>query len=171
MPASAVFSPVPVTSTRREPEPFTVPAMTCASRTFRDGSRLAGDHRFVDVARAVAHDAVGGNARAGADEHQVSLAEVGGGDLLGPLADDPHRRVGEKLGQFLQCALRLGNRSHLDPVAEDHDRDERRQLPPQVHAREAECDRQAEDEGDGDRQRDERHHAGPAVGELALWRP
>ena len=37
MPASAVFSPVPVTSTRREPEPFTVPAMTWASRVLATG--------------------------------------------------------------------------------------------------------------------------------------
>ena len=72
MPASAVFSPVPVTSTRSEPEPFTVPGDHRAPGAFRTGSRLTGDHRFVDVARPVAHDPVGGHARAGPDEHEVA---------------------------------------------------------------------------------------------------
>ena len=38
MPASVVWSPVPVTRTRRDPDPFTVPAMTCAPTSFRTGA-------------------------------------------------------------------------------------------------------------------------------------
>jgi hypothetical protein len=37
MPARAVRSPVPVTSTRRDPEPFTVPATTSESVSFSTG--------------------------------------------------------------------------------------------------------------------------------------
>jgi hypothetical protein len=37
MPASAVFSPVPVTSTRRDPAPFTVPAITVRPAVLRTG--------------------------------------------------------------------------------------------------------------------------------------
>jgi hypothetical protein len=37
MPASAVPSPVPVTSTRSDPAPLTVPAMTIAPASFRTG--------------------------------------------------------------------------------------------------------------------------------------
>ena len=48
--ASAVRSPVPVTSTRSEPAPLTVPAITFAPSCFWNGHRLAGDHRLVDVA-------------------------------------------------------------------------------------------------------------------------
>jgi hypothetical protein len=56
--ASAVCSPVPVISTRSEPEPFTVPAMTFAPSFFRTGTDSPVDHRLVDVALALAHEAV-----------------------------------------------------------------------------------------------------------------
>ena len=108
--------------------------------TLGHGSRFASDHRLVDVARAVAHGSVGWNARARAHEYQVSDSQIRGRDFLRPLADEPRGGVGEELGQFIQRALCLGDRAHLDPVAENHDRDERRELPPEVHAREAQRD-------------------------------
>ena len=86
MPASAVRSPVPVTSTRSEPEPFTVPAITFAPACFLTGARLAGDHRLVDRALACAHDTVGGNARARTNEHDVAFAQLRDRDLLDAFA-------------------------------------------------------------------------------------
>ena len=59
MPASAVRSPVRVTSTRSEPSPLTVPAITSSPSCFSTEPRLAGDHRLVDRAVPLAHDAVG----------------------------------------------------------------------------------------------------------------
>jgi hypothetical protein len=66
---------------------------------------------------------------------------------------------GQQLRELLQRALCLGDRSHLDPVAEQHDGDERRELFPERHAREAERHRRAEDECDADREGDQGHHS------------
>ena len=171
MPASAVFSPVPVTSTRRDPAPFTVPAITRAAGRLADRPGLAGDHRLVHVAVALADHAVGGHAGAGAHEHEVALAQVGDAHGLDAPLRDPLGGVGEQPGQLLQRALGLGDRAHLDPVAEHHDGDQGGQLPPEIGAREAERHREAEHERDRDGQRDERHHAGPAIGQLAGGAP
>src|SRR5262249_9893698 len=82
-------------------------------------------------------------------------------------ADDPYGGVRQQLRELFERTLRLGDRAHLDPVAEDHDRDERGQLPPEVYSGEAEGHREAEPERNADREGDERHHPGPAVGKLA----
>jgi hypothetical protein len=94
-------------------------------------------------------------------------AQIGNRSRFGPLPDDANRRVWQELRKFLQRALCLGDRAHLDPVAENHDRHERGQLPPQVHSLETERHREAEAERDGDRQGNEGHHSRSAVGQLA----
>ena len=40
--------------------------------------------------------------------------------------------VGQELGERGERALRLADGLHLQPVAEQHDRDERGELPPEV---------------------------------------
>jgi hypothetical protein len=75
--------------------------------------------------------------------------------------------AGEQLRQLAEGTLGLADRAHLDPVAEHHDRDQRRQLLPQRHPAEAENHGEAEAESDGDGQRDQRHHARQPVPELA----
>ena len=67
-----------------------------------------------------------------------------------------------------QRALCLRDRPHLEPVPEQHDRDEGGQLPPDLDLEEAEGAGPRGHEGDDDRQRDEGHHPGLAVGQLAL---
>src|SRR6266568_3032879 len=47
--------------------------------------------------------------------------------------------VWEQRGECIERAARLGNGSHLQPMAEDHDRDQRRQFPPNLDLEEAEC--------------------------------
>ena len=37
------------------------------------------------------------------------------------IPDEPVGRIGEQLGQLFESALRLRDRAHLDPVAEEHD--------------------------------------------------
>jgi hypothetical protein len=67
--------------------------------------------------------------------------------------------------------LRLSDRSHFDPVTEHHDGHQRRELPPQIGTGEAEGHRQAEPECDRNRERNERHHPGQAVANLADGTP
>ena len=62
--------------------------------------------------------------------------------------------------------LRLAERLHLLPVPEQHDRDERRQLPPEVEVEPVEARRQRRHERDGDRHRDEQHHSRLALFDL-----
>ena len=131
-----------------------------ASRILSDRTRLAGDHGLVDIATALPHDPVSRNARAGPDQHEVSDTQIADGHGFGSPTKDAQRRIREQLGELLQRALGLRDRSHLEPVTEHHDRDEGRQLPPQVRAREPKCHGQTEDEGDADRERNQRHHAG-----------
>ena len=40
--------------------------------------------------------------------------------------------IGKQLGERLQRAARLADRAHLQPVAEQHDHDQRGQLPPEL---------------------------------------
>jgi len=69
--------------------------------------------------------------------------------------------------QVAQGALRLGDGPHLDPVAQQHDRHQRRQLLPERHAGVAESDGRTEPERDSDRESDQRHHTGQAILQLA----
>src|SRR5262249_61606705 len=91
----------------------------------------------------------------------------GAGTSLRALTTVPTRRVREQLRQFLERTLCLGDRAHLDPMTEYHDGDERRELPPQLRTGKSECHRQAEPESNGDRERDQRHHPGQAIANLA----
>ena len=52
-------------------------------------------------------------------------------------------------------------------MAEDHDRDQRREFPPDFDLEEAECCGERRAKGDYDRQADEGHHAGLVVGKFA----
>ena len=63
MPASAVFSPVPVTWTRSDPAPFTVPAMTRSPGRFFTGRDSPVIIDSSTVLSPESHDTVGGDAR------------------------------------------------------------------------------------------------------------
>ena len=141
------------------------------ARPLVDRPGLTRDHRLVHRAAALAHDAVRRHARTRPHQHDVSLRELGDGHLLRFAIHDAERGRGEQLGQLVECAARLLDAPHLHPVAEQHDGDERGQLPPERRAREAERDRGAEDKRDRDRERDQRHHPRRAVAKLARRPP
>ena len=136
-----------------------------------DWRRLAGDERLVHRAAPGSYDAVRGNVRAGANEHQVAFTQFRDRNLVdvfsGAVGADARRRVRQQLRQLAHGAPRLGDGAHLQPVAEKHDRDERRKLFPERHSGKSERDGETERERDGDCQRDECHHAGEAVLDLA----
>jgi len=68
--------------------------------------------------------------------------------------------VGNQFCEFAERVLGAHDGAHLDPVAEKHDGDEGRELPPEVHAGEAQSHRRAVAKRHNDRERDEQHHAG-----------
>jgi hypothetical protein len=82
MPASAVRSPVPVTSMRSDPSVFTVPAITFAPASFftgRDSPVIIAS--FTSLARTAR--AVRRNAGAGTHQDEVALTKIADRDLLG----------------------------------------------------------------------------------------
>ena len=65
---------------------------------------------------------------------------------------DSGGRVGKQLCQLRHRSLSLRNGAHLDPMAQEHDGDQRSQLLPERHPRVSKGNGRAEDEGDRDRQ-------------------
>ena len=88
--------------------------------------------------------------------------------LLGTACGDAFSRVGQQRGEGGEGALRLGDRSHLEPVAEQHDGDQGGQLPPDLDLEEAKGAGPRGDERDHDGEGDEGHHPGLAVGQFPL---
>ena len=75
----------------------------------------------------------------GPDEHEVADARAPtSGTVLGAVAGHPLGGVRQQVGERRERAARLGDRAHLQPVAEQHDRDEGGQLPPDLDLEEAE---------------------------------
>ncbi len=86
MPASAVCSPVPVTSTRSEPAPLTVPAITASPSRFftgRDSPVIIDSLTALSPSLTIA---VRRDARARADQDEVAGPERGERHLLLPVA-------------------------------------------------------------------------------------
>src|SRR5262249_25160586 len=74
--------------------------------------------------------------------------------------------VRQQRGERIERATRLGNRSHFQPVAEDHDGNQRREFPPDLDLEKAKGCSQRCAKGNYDRQADKRHHARLAVRNL-----
>ena len=97
---------------------------------------LAGDHRLVQLGGALDDLPVRRDPGAGAHQHDVTDGEVVERDRLDlTVGTDPLGLVREERGEGGERVLRLTERLHLLPVAEQHDRDEQRQLPPEVAGR------------------------------------
>jgi hypothetical protein len=75
--------------------------------------------------------------------------------------------VWEQRGECIERAASLGNSSHFQPVAEDHDRNQRSEFPPDFDLEEPECCGERRTKGNCDRQADEGHHAGLVLRKLA----
>src|SRR5262249_3107703 len=69
--------------------------------------RLAGDHRFVQVAGTVADDAICRNRSAGAHEDKITVPELGNRDGLRSIAGEASGCVRQQLGKLLKGALSL----------------------------------------------------------------
>ena len=125
-----------------------------------DRPRLARDHRLVDLGFPVDDRAVGGNTRARADEHDVARVQCCERNGLYSVRRDALGGVGQELGERRERTLCLADRLHLEPMAEQHDDDEERELPPEVEVEtaDAETGGEARRERHGDRERDQQHH-------------
>ena len=99
----------------------------------RGRPRLAGDHRLVELGGPVDDHAVGRHASAGTDEHDVADGELARpGPSRTPSSVTTLGLVGQERREGVEGAARLADRPHLEPVAEQHDRDQRGELPPEV---------------------------------------
>ncbi len=135
-----------------------------------DGAGLAGDHGLVELGFSVDDLPVGGHPSTGAHQHGVSGAEGTGRDgLEGTVGADALGLVGEKGGQGGQGVLGLAEGLHLLPVSEQHDRDQRSELPPEVEIEPVQRGGHRGPVGDRDGHGDQQHHAGLAV--LGLLHP
>ncbi len=133
----------------------------------RHGVGLAGDHRLVQLCGAIGNGPVDRNAAAGAHQDEVTDAQLVERDRLhAAVGPDALGVVGEQLGECGQRALSLADGPHLHPVAQQHDRDQQRQLPPDLDVEVTEAGRQARGERDHDRHRDQQHHPGLAGASL-----
>ena len=74
--------------------------------------------------------------------------------------------VGQQLGERGERAPGLADRLHLLPVTEQHDRHQRRQLPPELEVEPVEAGRHRRRVGDRDRHRDQQHHPRLAIADL-----
>ncbi|GAA2202052.1 hypothetical protein GCM10009849_28910 [Sinomonas flava] len=140
----------------------------------RDGLGLARDHRLVELGGALLDAAVGGEPAAGAHEDEVTHRQLGGRDRLRLAgATDPLGLVGQECGERLERPARGAEGAHLEPVAQEHDRDEEGEFPPEVEVEPADpqARRPGRGEGNRDRHGDQQHHprlAGPRLAEAAL---
>jgi hypothetical protein len=75
--------------------------------------------------------------------------------------------VWEECRQRIERAASLSNGFHFQPMAEDHDRNQGGQFPPDFNFEQAEGCGKRRSKCDHDGQADERHHAGFAVGKFA----
>ncbi len=132
------------------------------------GPRLARDHRLVDVGSPLDDHPIGRHPSAGTDQDGVADAQLAGRNHLSAIRDDAFRGVREQGSKGGQSALCLGDRAHLQPVAEQHDGDQGGQFPPDLHIEQAERAGPRGHECDHDRERDQGHHPGLAVGQLAF---
>ena len=133
----------------------------------RHRARLAGDHRLIELGFAFDDLAVSGDSAASSHEHHVTDGEIRESyGLEGAIVADPLGVVGDQLGERGERAPRLADRLHLLPVPQQHDRDQSRELPPEVQVEPPEARGHRRRVRDGDRHRDEQHHPGLAVTDL-----
>jgi hypothetical protein len=115
----------------------TVPPTTSSPETFRHRPGLPGDHGLIEVGLALHDPPVGGDPSARADQDHVAGPEAVQGHDLDAVAFHPLGLIGEQLGQRRQSALGLADGPHLQPVAEQHDRDQGGELPPELQVEQA----------------------------------
>ena len=134
-------------------------------------TRFAGNHGLVDIGVALEDDAVGRDASPRTNQNDVVRSQLGERNGLRPLLRHALGSIREQLGESREGTARLVDRAHLEPMAEEHDRDQRRQLPPDLDLEQPQGPGPARDEGHRDGERDERHHPGLPCGQLVPGTP
>ncbi len=127
-----------------------------------NGFGFAGDHGFVELGLPVDDGSVGRHAGTGADQDDVAFTEFGDGYGLRASVGDAVGFIREQGREGVQRALRGTEGPHFDPVAQQHDRDQQRQFPPevQVEPADAQAGDPGRDKGHGDGHGDQQHHPG-----------
>jgi hypothetical protein len=155
-----------VTRTRRLPSPLIVPAITVSPGALSTGfdspvtiASLTSDSPSTTSPSA-------GTLAPGRTSSRSPLAQRLTGTVSVPPSGDALGRVGHQFGQLVQRPRRLAHAAHLQPVAEQHDVDQRHQLPEEGLARRQQQRGQAVDVRDADGQRDQRHHPRLPVAQL-----
>ncbi len=133
------------------------------ARPFCNRFRLAGHHRLVDVHFSGGDRSIGRHPAAGSDENFVTYRELGNGDRFGACRGNSVCLVRQQIGERSEGAAGLADGAHLHPVAEQHDGDEGRELPPELEVKPAESGGGRSDVGDRDRHTDQKHHPGLAI--------
>jgi hypothetical protein len=129
---------------------------------------FACQHGFVETRSALDDDAIDGHLVPRPDQYTVAGSQVADGHLVDGIVRA--QAVGRRRQQADQRLQRPGgahDRLHLDPVAEQHDVDQGDQLPEEHLAGQAKDHGAGVEEGDGDGQGNEGHHARAALGKLA----
>ena len=125
----------------------------------RHRRRLSGKQRLIDIAATIAYHAVGRHSRSWPDQHDITDGQITHRHIFEPFAAirgmcHTCRHVGQQFRELTQRTLCLRDRPHLEPVAEQHDGDERREFFPERHARKTKRHEHTEHESDSDCERD-----------------
>ncbi len=122
------------------------------------GLRLTGDHRLVELCRAVDDHAVSRYAATRSHEDDVTDGQLVEADATDVVSVDHLGFVGKQFGEGAEGAAGLSDRLHLLPVTEQHDRDEEGKLPPELEIEPIQRGGNRRGVGDRDRHRDQQHH-------------
>ena len=128
---------------------------------------LAGNHGLVNIGRALNNHSICRNTASGPNKNDVANAQLRERNRFSIVALDTFGSVRKKGGERIERAARLGNGSHFKPVTEEHDRNQRREFPPNVNLEQAECRSERSSKCGYDPQADESHHAGLVIGKFA----
>ena len=119
-------------------------------RTFRLGDRLrfAGQHRLIDGGFAFRDHAVGGHLFARLDQQPIAVLQLRHGNIrYGSVFEHQMGGVRHQARELFERLAGAHHRFHLDPVAEKHDRNQRRQFPKEGFLRTGDGDDDAVDVG------------------------
>ncbi len=132
-------------------------------------SRLTRDHGLINAGGSLTDYPVCRDTRAGTYENDVSDDQLRWGDLMKHVAVDKDGGVRQQRRQRVEGRSCLGEGTHLDPVSEQHDVDEQRKLPPEVHigSQDAHARPHGGEERNADRHADQQHHPRRACPEFA----
>src|ERR1035441_5901950 len=138
-----------------------------AAWCLRDRPGLAGNHRLVNIGRALDDFTIRWNASSRSDKDDITHFQIRDWNGLRVCAVYAWGGVWKQRGESIERTTSLGNGSHFEPMSEHLDRDQRCEFPPDFNLEETKGCGERRTKGNYDRQADEGHHSGLAVGEFA----